>query len=115
MDIVDRDQRLPTLAAALRAAWGPDTCAPEDVSDWSPENPARAREQFGAHEQVVGGTAVEPPTGSHRVEREHAVLRDRVRQAARRLVDHGEVEITQGGHVVDPSSAKGPIRIRLPS
>ncbi|WP_425545796.1 DUF3253 domain-containing protein, partial [Aeromicrobium alkaliterrae] len=28
-------------------------------------------------------------------------------------VDRGEVEITQGGRVVDPSTAKGPIRIRL--
>jgi len=27
-------------------------------------------------------------------------------------VDAGSVEITQGGRVVDPSSAKGPIRIR---
>ena len=36
-----------------------------------------------------------------------------VRRAARRLVDRGEVEITQGGSVVDPSTAKGPIRIRL--
>jgi hypothetical protein len=34
------------------------------------------------------------------------------RQAARRLVASGDVEITQGGHVVDPSTAKGPIRIR---
>ncbi|MEJ7634377.1 DUF2256 and DUF3253 domain-containing protein [Aeromicrobium sp.] len=37
-----------------------------------------------------------------------------VRRAARRLVDRGEVEITQKGSVVDPSTAKGPIRIRLP-
>lgn len=35
-----------------------------------------------------------------------------VREAARRLVAAGEVEITQGGRVVDPSTAKGPIRIR---
>lgn len=34
------------------------------------------------------------------------------RQAARRLVAQGLVEITQRGHVVDPSTAKGPIRIR---
>jgi len=34
------------------------------------------------------------------------------RMAARRLVARGEVEITQGGKVVDPSRAKGPIRIR---
>ena len=36
-----------------------------------------------------------------------------VREAARRLVARGEVEILQGGHVVDPSTAKGPIRLRL--
>ena len=34
------------------------------------------------------------------------------RRAARRLVASGEVEITQAGRVVDPSTAKGPIRIR---
>jgi hypothetical protein len=34
------------------------------------------------------------------------------RDAARRLVTSGEVDITQGGQVVDPSSARGPIRIR---
>ena len=41
--------------------------------------------------------------------------RDRMeaaRAAARRLVAAGQVEITQGGRVVDPSTAKGPIRIR---
>ena len=39
-------------------------------------------------------------------------LMEHGRRAARRLVDRGEVEITQGGRVVDPSTAKGPIRIR---
>jgi hypothetical protein len=39
-------------------------------------------------------------------------LMERSRQAARRLVASGDVEITQGGSVVDPSTAKGPIRIR---
>ncbi|MET1088044.1 MAG: DUF3253 domain-containing protein [Arthrobacter sp.] len=39
-------------------------------------------------------------------------LMEPARQAARRLVDAGRVEITQGGSVVDPSTAKGPIRIR---
>jgi hypothetical protein len=34
------------------------------------------------------------------------------RAAARRLVAAGKVQITQGGHVVDPSTAKGPIRVR---
>jgi len=40
-------------------------------------------------------------------------LMEPARMAARRLVDRGRVDITQGGSVVDPSRAKGPIRIRL--
>jgi hypothetical protein len=39
-------------------------------------------------------------------------LMEPARRAARRLVAQGEVDITQGGSVVDPSTAKGPIRIR---
>jgi hypothetical protein len=39
-------------------------------------------------------------------------LMEPARMAARRLVERGEVQITQGGRVVDPSHAKGPIRIR---
>ncbi|WP_125129941.1 DUF3253 domain-containing protein [Microbacterium sp. 10M-3C3] len=39
-------------------------------------------------------------------------LMEPARRAARRLVADGEVEITQGGSVVDPSTARGPIRIR---
>lgn len=39
-------------------------------------------------------------------------LMEPARQAARRLVDRGEVEITQGGRVVDTFTVKGPIRIR---
>ena len=39
-------------------------------------------------------------------------LMEPARRAARRLVAAGEVRVTQGGRVVDPSTAKGPIRIR---
>ncbi|HYP45413.1 MAG TPA: DUF3253 domain-containing protein [Propionibacteriaceae bacterium] len=39
-------------------------------------------------------------------------LMEPARRAARRLVAAGEVDITQSGQVVDPSTAKGPIRIR---
>jgi DNA-binding GntR family transcriptional regulator len=35
-----------------------------------------------------------------------------VREAARRLVAQGALDITQKGHVVDGSTAKGPIRLR---
>lgn len=41
-------------------------------------------------------------------------LMEPARRAARRMVARGEVEITQGGNVIDPSTAKGPIRIRRP-
>lgn len=39
-------------------------------------------------------------------------LMDDTRRVARRLVAEGRVQITQGGEVVDPHSARGPIRIR---
>lgn len=42
-------------------------------------------------------------------------LMEPARRAARRLVAAGRVEITQGGKVVDPSTAKGPIRLRRPT
>ena len=40
-------------------------------------------------------------------------LTEPARQAARRLVAAGEAEVTQNGRVVDPSTARGPIRVRL--
>jgi nucleoid-associated protein YgaU len=40
-------------------------------------------------------------------------LMEPARAAARRLVAQGRIVITQGGHVVDASTAKGPIRLRL--
>ena len=39
-------------------------------------------------------------------------LMERTRAAARRLVARGELEIPQRGRPVDPSSARGPIRLR---
>ncbi|MEU9107827.1 DUF3253 domain-containing protein [Streptomyces xanthophaeus] len=39
-------------------------------------------------------------------------LMEPARRAARRLVAAGEVEITQAGRVVEPTQARGPIRIR---
>ena len=40
-------------------------------------------------------------------------LMEPARAAARRLVAQGRIVITQGGHPVDPSHAKGPIRLKL--
>ena len=45
--------------------------------------------------------------------KEDKAVMEQVRQAARRLVAKGEIEITQKGQVVDPSTAKGPIRLKL--
>ncbi|MDJ0376449.1 DUF2256 and DUF3253 domain-containing protein [Cryobacterium sp. PH31-L1] len=41
-------------------------------------------------------------------------LMEPARRAARRMVARGELQITQGGVVVDPSTAKGAIRLRTP-
>jgi hypothetical protein len=38
---------------------------------------------------------------------------ERARQAARRLVARGGLDVLQGGRVVDASTARGPIRLRL--
>ena len=39
-------------------------------------------------------------------------LMEPARRAARRLVADGQIEMTQRGVVVDPSTARGPIRLR---
>ena len=41
-------------------------------------------------------------------------LMEPVREAARAMAARGELEVTQGGRVVDPTRARGPIRLRLP-
>ncbi|WP_395152697.1 DUF3253 domain-containing protein [Ilumatobacter sp.] len=53
--------------------------------------------------KAVGGTESEAAWNN---------LMEPTRMAARRLVASGHVEIIQQGRVVDPSTAKGPIRIR---
>ena len=45
---------------------------------------------------------------------EWLALVEPARRAARRLVAAGEVEIIQGSRVVNPSTAKGAIRVRRP-
>ena len=62
----------------------------------------------------AGGATICPSEAAREVGSEDGWrdLMEPARRAARRLVAAGEVEITQGGKVVDPSSAKGPIRIR---
>ncbi|MEU6315060.1 DUF3253 domain-containing protein [Streptomyces sp. NPDC047014] len=78
-------QRLEQAILALLEERAPDaTICPSDV--------ARAVHKGGGE----GWRALMEPT----------------REAARRLVAAGEVEITQGGRAVDPDQARGAIRIR---
>jgi hypothetical protein len=59
------------------------------------------------------GETICPSEAAREVDREGwRELMEPARQAARRLVHAGRVEITQGGRAVDPGSFRGPIRIR---
>lgn len=61
------------------------------------------------------GKTICPSEAARRVRPEEwRPLLEPARQAARRLQANGQVEITQGGHRVDPSLARGPIRLRTP-
>ena len=63
-----------------------------------------------------GGATICPSEAARQVggddEDDWRPLMEPARRAARRLVAAGEVEITQKGRVVDPSTAKGAIRVR---
>jgi hypothetical protein len=66
--------------------------------------------------QRAGGATICPSEAARAVGGdEWRELMEPARAAARRLVAAGEVEITQRGRVVDPSHAKGPIRLRRTS
>lgn len=65
-------------------------------------------------EARAGGSTICPSEAARAVSADDwRPLMEPARRAARRLVAKGEAEITQGGRVVDPSTAKGPIRVRL--
>jgi hypothetical protein len=61
-----------------------------------------------------GDASICPSEAARRVagEDEWRALMEPARAAARRLVARGTIEITQRGVPVDPSTAKGPIRLR---
>ena len=57
--------------------------------------------------------AAEDSRPGHRPRRAGRVTpQEAVRRAARRLVTGGELEMLQGGRVVDPSTATGPVLLR---
>jgi hypothetical protein len=64
-------------------------------------------------ERRAGGATICPNEAAKAVDpADWRELMEPARAAARRLTAAGEVVITQKGRVVDPSTAKGPIRIR---
>lgn len=81
--VTDIDRQLESAILSLLAARGGTIC------------PSEAARAVGGEDEELWRALMEP-----------------ARRAARRLVASGAVEITQSGRVVDPSTARGPIRIR---
>ncbi|RZA12287.1 MAG: DUF2256 and DUF3253 domain-containing protein [Proteobacteria bacterium] len=75
----------------------------------------------GGHEETIlsllgqrdAGKTICPSEVLPLEERKDKSEMEKVREAARRLVAQGKIDIVQGGEVVNPSTAKGPIRLRL--
>lgn len=67
-------------------------------------------------DQRPGSTTICPSEAARHVDPEGwRELLEPARRAARRMVAAGTLEIVQNGHVVDPSRARGPIRLRRPA
>lgn len=62
----------------------------------------------------AAGATICPSEAARAVAADWRPLLEPARQAARRLVAADRLEITQRGRPVDPSTARGPIRLRLP-
>lgn len=69
-------------------------------------------EQRGAGKTICPSEAARALAGTEAREAWEPLM-EPARAAARRLVAAGRLAITQGGQVVDPSTAKGAIRLRL--
>ena len=79
----------------------------------SPTDTALQQAVLDLLQQRASGATICPSEAARQVGgQDWRPLMEPARAAARRLVASGDVEVTQGGHVVDPSTAKGPIRIR---
>ena len=66
----------------------------------------------GAGKTICPSEAARRVSGGEDRER-WAALMEPARAAARRLVASGRIVVMQGGRVVEPSRAKGPIRLKL--
>jgi len=61
------------------------------------------------------GKTICPSDAARALDDDFRPLMDPVRRVARELVARGELEVTQSGRVVDIDTARGAIRLRLPS
>ncbi len=101
-----------------RAKWAGDWEAVRYCSDacrragLTAADRALERDILAMLEQRVASATICPSDVARATAEDWRPLMEPVRRAARRLVAAGEVEILQHGSVVDPSTAKGPIRIR---
>ncbi len=87
-----------------------DACRRHKVTDTDRALEASIRSLLDSRK---GGATICPSEAAREVGGEDwRDLMEPARRAARRLVAAGDVEVTQGGKVVDPSTAKGPIRVR---
>ena len=80
-----------------------------------PENEGLEQAIRDLLDRRAGGASICPSEAARQVagpQGDWRALMEAARAAARRLVAEGEVEITQRGRPVDPSTARGPIRIR---
>jgi hypothetical protein len=71
-----------------------------------------SRSQTG-NVKTICPSEVAKAVGGTETRRDWEGLMEPARAAARRLVAAGKIVITQHGRIVDPSTAKGPIRLRL--
>ena len=87
-----------------------DACRRHKVTDTDRALEASIRSLLASRK---GGATICPSEAARAVGGEDwRDLMEPARRAARRLVAADEVEVPQGGKVVDPSTAKGPIRVR---
>ena len=70
---------------------------------------------LGLLEQRRDGATICPSEAARALGDDWRPLMQPVRDAAAAMADAGRLEVTQSGRVVDPRSARGPIRLRLPS
>ncbi len=61
------------------------------------------------------GRTICPSEAARALAEDWRPLMPEVREAAYAMADAGRLEVTQSGRVVDGRSARGPIRLRLPS